>query len=464
MKVGHERVAGTLMALWLLMAVGPPRPVQAGPPPCSSVPNLTGMPVTALAPVSLGSKAGLLVGTDRGLWLVRSDHNTGEADVVWLPLPDGPTPVTALATSPDGAVWIATGRGVLYHPATCPDEGPCPFRIWSAEAGELPFRTVLAVAADGVIGGPRGIARWDGQAWQQDPNAPEGVTALLRLNGSLWAATRAGDLWQRDPAGRWRSLPLPGQQPGRALLALDSLPGRLVVAGELGVWAINLDQEGKVQRVAHIADTPVAALVVEGGRSVLTGPATVSSRSPSCQTVSVSAGTISLRQITLPGGEPITTLASFDRAVWVGTSRGLYVYGPPRRWAPAPPRLPVLLVPGLYGADDLQSSQLKFLARALRADGYPVVYVGSLRPDRPLEANARQLHALSWHAFWSEPAVTVRGWWATVTVVWWLRPWFKCMARNMWPAWPRWAPPTPACGCGRICWRPKWPTVVQTRA
>lgn len=389
------RVAGIVVFVALWAGLARATAAQAGPPPCAPVPGLEGWLVTALAPAPIGDETGLLVGTDRGLWLVRLGRQAGEAEVLGLPLPRGPAPITALATSEDGAAWIATERGIFYHPATCPGGASCPFRSWSAEAGELPFRTVLAVTADGFIGGPRGVARWDGQAWQRESGAPGGVTALLRLGDRVWAATRAGRLWLRDPSGAWRAVLLPGQAPGRALLALSGQNGRLLAAGEAGMWVLDLDEGGEVRRVARITDVPLAALAVGQGQSVLAGSGVAAPRQrpASCRTVPIPNRLVGLQQFLPPAGEPVTAIAPFAGALWVGTPRGLYVYGPSPRWAPEPPRQPVMLIPGLYGAADVQKSQLKFLARALRADGYPVVYVGSLRPDRPLEANAAQLYA-----------------------------------------------------------------------
>lgn len=369
------------------------RAAGAGPPPtCIPVPELDNTPVTALAPIPLEEGSGLLVGTTRGLWLVRLNTEGTLADVVRVPLPVGRAWVTALAAGEDGSAWIATDHGVLYHPADCPGAAGCPFRTWPLE--ELPFRTVIAVTPNGLIGGPRGVAAWDGQRWQLDPRAPEGVTVLKEAEGRVWAATRDGTLWQRDEHGDWQPVLLPGQQPGLPLWDIDGESSRLVVVGQGGMWVVNLNVEGEAESVFRASTLPLAAVVLGAhGWHAVAGPATASSFEKPCRPIPQPSSVIGLTVISPHGGEPVTALAAFAEGTWLGTPRGLFTNALHLRWKTSPPRQPVLLVPGLYGAKDLQHSQLKFLARALRADGYPVFYVGSLSPNRPLAANAAQLHA-----------------------------------------------------------------------
>ncbi len=388
--IGQLALIGGLV---LAALVARPRRASAGSPPsCVPVPGFGGISVTALAPVSLEDGPGLLVGTARGLWLVRLNAEEALADVVRVPLPDGPAWVTALATDADGSAWIVTDRDVLHHPATCPDENDCPFQTWSPE--DLPFRTVLAVTPKGLIGGPRGVAVWDGRRWQLDPRAPGGVTALAEVAGHVWAATRDGSLWQRGENGVWQPVPLPDQRPGFPLWDLDGGSGRLVVVGQGGTWVVNLDSSGDVTGAARVASEPLAAVELGAqGWHAVAGPATSSPRGKTCRRTVQGNAAIGLEVISPPGGEPVTALVSFAGGLWLGTPRGLFTDALHLRWKAPPPRNPVVLVPGLYGAPDLQGSQLKFLARALRTDGYPVFYAGSLHPDRPLADNARQLRA-----------------------------------------------------------------------
>ncbi len=389
-QVGQLIIVGGLVLAALVVRTPP---ADAGPAPfCASVPRLGGVPVTALAPVALESGGGLLVGTADGLWLVRLDERAALADVARVPLPFGLAWVTALATDEDGSAWIATDRGVLYHPAGCPGADGCPFRTWPAE--DLPFRTVLAVTPDGLVGGPRGVAAWDGRRWRADPRAPSGVTAMEAVEGHVWATTRGGSLWRRSESGVWQPVPLPDQRPGSPLWALDEESGRLAVVGQAGMWVVNLDDEGAPTNVRRVSSQPLAAVKLRPqGWGAVAGPAVPSSREETCRRTVQGNAAIGLEIISPPGGEPVTALAAFAGGTWVGTPRGLFTDALHLRWKAPPPRNPVVLVPGLYGAPDLQGSQLKFLARALRTDGYPVFYAGSLRPDRPLADNARQLRA-----------------------------------------------------------------------
>lgn len=289
-------------------------------------------PITALA----AHPDGLLIGTPRGLWL----WPPSQPAPLRIPLPDGVAAVAAIAASPSGVAWVADEHGLLVHTPDCRQNAACPFQRMETPAAIHP----RAIAADGSIASPTGVFRPTATGWQSVAGAPYGITALAVFSNTLWALTPHEGLWQQTADG-WRTIPLPGMPPPVAITATEN--ALLLAAHDGTIWAFT-PTEGQP-------------------RPVITSPA---------------------------WPRPITALAIVKETLWVGTPRGLYTNAPlPTTTAP-PERLPVLLIPGLLPADDLQQSQLKFLARALRADGYPVLYVNTTAPTRTLVQNAAAVRHL----------------------------------------------------------------------
>nr|WP_290668465.1 alpha/beta fold hydrolase [Ardenticatena sp.] len=289
-------------------------------------------PITALAP----HPDGLLIGTPRGLWL----WPPNQPAPLRIPLPDGVAAVTAIATTPSGIAWVADEHGLLVHTPDCWQDAACPFQRMEMPAGILP----RAIATDGSIASPTGVFRPTATGWQRLDDTPYGITALAVFSNTRWALTPHEGLWQQTANG-WRTIPLPGMPPPVAIAPASN--ALLLAADDGTIWALTSTDNRP--------------------RPLITEP-------------------------TWP--RPITALAAVEERLWVGTPYGLYTNAPLSTGVPSSERLPVLLIPGLAPARDLQQSQLKFLARALRADGYPVLYVDSTAPTRTLAQNAATVRHL----------------------------------------------------------------------
>jgi ligand-binding sensor domain-containing protein len=139
--------------------------------------------------------------------------------------------VTAIASAPDGSIWLGTGGGVLRRSA----DGE--WQKWTRAEG-LPSHEILSVHAAGtaaIATTPRGVAEFGDSRWFPAPDAPAAVA--LR-----WRDARV----ERDlheirlvSLGGVRSLPMP-DSPGTHFGAVAVWRGALVagIYGD-GVWRWN---------------------------------------------------------------------------------------------------------------------------------------------------------------------------------------------------------------------------------
>ncbi|HHH41425.1 MAG TPA: hypothetical protein ENK56_05415, partial [Chloroflexi bacterium] len=107
--------------------------------------------------------------------------------------------------------------------------------------------TAIAQAPDGSlwVGTPRGVSRYDGQAWETfteastDGGLPDDrvLTLLAGRDGSLWLGTETGGLARYDPAGaHWRTYTRADGLAGDQVLALlEDDQGRLWVGTDAGL-------------------------------------------------------------------------------------------------------------------------------------------------------------------------------------------------------------------------------------
>jgi ligand-binding sensor domain-containing protein len=192
-------------------------------------------------------------GPDGRLWAGFADAALGFSFLdgeQWLPSPYSPAlpddRVSNILAAPDGAVWVATGRGLSRYDGErwrsfTPADG-LPFQrinqlayaydsAWAAAAEGVArydeasgWRTLdasagllqadvrlLAVAPDGRLWAGHdtlnpGLSVFDGNDWRAAPGLPPGPTLKL----AALAFTRDGRLW----AGGWYEAAAPGEPPG----------------------------------------------------------------------------------------------------------------------------------------------------------------------------------------------------------------------------------------------------------
>jgi hypothetical protein len=287
----------------------PPILFEPGPPPTRS----GAIEALAYEPAS----GRLALGGARGAWLREHD---GRFETI---LARGV--VHALAFAEDGALWLATGNGLLLRDreGRLLDRTPAPGAAARAVTSLAAVPTALAVgSADGVH------VSSDGQTWQRvadaAPDAPASGLALraregwLELwwiaRGSVWRARLAREgtrlvvvergeerpfggvahaepvqvaldlagvdvvvvsadtiAWRTNPAAAWRSVPLVGL-PGASVRRLDAAAGRLWLATDRGLLE-GPGPEGPWRRAAPPAGGEPAFEVAGDARHVFVGTA-----------------------------------------------------------------------------------------------------------------------------------------------------------------------------------------------
>ncbi len=169
-------------------------------------------------PTVLGGKMvnAIKIDPDGRTWM--SDHGSGLARYAngtiqaRYTITDGlPSPyVNAIATAPDGSIWIGTSDGIArFDPSADSDGGHSWTTYPFAEELGDPSVQDVAVASDGTIwvgSSKPGLLHWDGQRWEHitDPENRIGDHTLdieIAPDGTLWCATSAGLALYKD--GTW---------------------------------------------------------------------------------------------------------------------------------------------------------------------------------------------------------------------------------------------------------------------
>jgi hypothetical protein len=260
--------------------------------------------ITALALDAAGGRVAL--GTGSSVWLA------ARGDVAQRALRAGG--VRDLAFAPDGALWIASERGVLElsagaatpHAFGTGASGSATRLVWLGDAllagsedglalkprngpfarvnGEAPEGMVRALAALGprsalaIVGAEIACVELDASRrgvaaiLREDLPAGDGVPLdLARLPNGEALALRERGLARRDASGAWARVPLalpPGAEPAR------------IAASESGVWIgtsagalFARDARGPFERLAPPAGSvSVSALAIRGRELLLVGP------------------------------------------------------------------------------------------------------------------------------------------------------------------------------------------------
>jgi len=145
--------------------------------------------MTGLLFVKFRPDGDLWVGTQRGLYLFRVGLRRWRH---WkVPSPDVRNEILEILRADDGAIWLATGRGIAVH-------RPGGEIDWIERAAGIELREVTGLAQDDAGGiwvssgsALPGVLRWDGSRWQRF-GVEEGLTAPLVHK---IRKDRAGRLW-----------------------------------------------------------------------------------------------------------------------------------------------------------------------------------------------------------------------------------------------------------------------------
>ncbi len=336
--------------------------------------------------------------------------------------------ITALTFGPRGTLWAGTLRGLAQFDGHRWRTGPAAWAIGT------PWITALATDGDGRVWAGTwgdGLYRWDRDSWRpvtSPMNEPITALAVDQAN-RLWVATFGGGIAVSEGTLWSRHTPRDGLAgPWVQALAVD-----LTGNAWAGTWGHGLSRFdgrswGTFRLADGLSDEQVNALAVDAEGAIWVGTAAGLARFDGAHWQSYTA------HDGLPDERISALVALADGTVWVGTPRGLahreqagFVAVPlhdgPRQpyvsalavgtagslWVgalgdglyrqhslpPAMPvsRAPVVLIHGWHGppSDDVADSQLKFMARWLRADGYAVFYAEGVTADQTLAENSRAL-------------------------------------------------------------------------
>ncbi len=372
---------GLLLASNVVRAAGP-RPVSLSPV------SISGLPDRAVTALSLDANGGLWAGTFSGL-----AHFDGRRWQTFKTARAIGTPwISALLTDRQGHLWAGTlGDGLYRRDGNGWQAAALP---WSEDAPQW----ITALAADnegrvwaGTFGG--GVASFNGTTWTRYPLGsglpnPWVQTLAADRQGYVWAGTWEGGLSRFD--GRtWRTYTVADGLP-------DNQVNALLVGGDGTLWvgtnAGMAHFDGRQWQTFTVArDRPparITALAAAPDGTIWAGTPRGLTRFRDGQFSAVWTG---------EGSTPpaISALAvSAQGTLWIGTLRnGLFRLGDVPSLAVQNAHRPVVLIHGWHGpaSDLLADSQLKFLARWLRADGYPVFYATDITAARTLDENARML-------------------------------------------------------------------------
>jgi len=359
-----------------------PRPVSPAPAP------LPGLPARGVTALSLDANGELWAGTLTGLahFDGRRWQTFATARAIGVPW------ISALLTDRQGRLWAGTlGKGLYRRDGN----------EWRTVDRPLPKTTsdwITALATDdggrlwaGTFGG--GLASFDGTTWTRYPhsNGPAGPwvqTLTSDRQGQVWVGTWAGGLSRFD-GHTWQTYTVADGLP-------DNQVNALVVGADGALWAgtnAGLARfDGRQWQTFTVArglpDDHISALAAAPDGTIWVGTARGLARFQDGRFSVVWTGESSTPPV-------ISALATDPQGtLWIGTLReGVFRLGNAPPPAVQNAHRPVVLVHGWHGpaSDLLADSQLKFLARWLRADGYPVFYATDITAERTLDENARAL-------------------------------------------------------------------------
>jgi len=299
--------------------------------------------------------------------------------------------VTALHVDGGGRVWIGTQSGKLFR------RDSAGWTSVSLPKG-LPSPTwITGLASDaqdklwvGTFGG--GVVVFDGTRWErygylQGLASPWVQTLTVDQRGRVWVGTWGGGVSRYD-GHKWRTFTVAQGLPDDRVNALAAGAGGTIWVGTAGGLAHFDGYSWQVSTTADgLPDSRIRALAVapDGGLWIGTPRGLARLQDNRVQRVPLADGVI----------QPyISALVEGRRGeLWVGTlGDGLYREGTGRVPA-AKAHLPVVLLHGWHDSpgDQLADSQLKFLARWLQADGFPVFFATGITAAQTLGENARVL-------------------------------------------------------------------------
>ena len=293
-----------------------------------------------------------------------------EGDTVW----------TSLAT-PDGTVWLGTDTGLMR---VAPGGGAGATPVAGGPDGAI---YALALDARGglLVGGPGGLARWDGEALTEiaaDPPGPNIRGGILEDHGGrIWAGGRLA-LWRSEGPGRpLAPVPLPvsleGPYPPVGAIAEDAT-GRVWVATNAGLlrWSadgasVDVLDVGHVRGLTLRPDGTAWASRAGGGL------------------VRVRGDTIDPIEPARGAPEATAHAVTFDDhgAVWLPTNRGVFRAAARQLEAVADHTDPLLLVRGFGESDGLPSLECNSGHPAARVDARGRLHVATMRGPAALDAD-----------------------------------------------------------------------------
>lgn len=220
--------------------------------------------------------------------------------------------ITGIAVTPDGVVWVGTGRGAAAYDG----------RSWTAyQAGDTLLSDLvldIAVAHNGVLwfGTDKGLSRYDGRSWvhftEQD-GIPAGYvqTVAAGRDGVIWLGLAGvGADWafgngvaalDNNGTPRKDDDGLVAYPPTVVRMA-GSLASAIADFGELGVW---------------FGVTPEGTVRPAGGQGGLWRLARAGTGS---------ADSVEWSAISLPTGDAVNALLrAADGRIWIGTPAGIVV-------------------------------------------------------------------------------------------------------------------------------------------
>ncbi len=373
-----------LLALLATLRVVSPAHATGPWPTLTARDGLATTPALALASTPDGALwIGGLHGVSR--WDGRAATTWSKADGL------GDDWVTSLAVAPGGDVWAGTwGGGVSrYDPA----RSARPWRSLSTADG-LPSTLVTALAAApdgglwvGTYGG--GLARMQGDAVEAVPDGPPSpwITALtVAPNGDLWVGTSGEGVARRDASG-WTTFRAELPDPAVRSLGVDRA-GRVYVGTATGLAVYERGTWRSFGRADGLPDPRVLALSQDAQGTLWAGTAGGLAQRVDDHWQAAPADALPSRYV--------TALAPYSGAsdapqLAVATPGGVSL--PASQIPPPPQRLPVVFVHGWRGPPfaTVYDSEARFLKTWLAERGQAIYYAQGIDSNQPLYTNAAAL-------------------------------------------------------------------------